>query len=116
MARSLAAPRLEPQYVVNNAGFGLVGHSADRDRDELLEMIDLNMRALTDLSLAFVDSLARHRGGILNVASVAGFLPGPGSAVYYASKAFVLSFSEALHQELRPHGRARHDAVSRARC
>ena len=67
-------------------------------------MIDLNIRALTDLSLSFVDSLARHRGGILNVASVAGFLPGPGSAVYYASKAFVLSFSEALHRELKPRG------------
>ena len=67
-------------------------------------MIDLNVRALTDLSLAFVDSLARHRGGILNVASIAGFLPGPGMAVYYASKAYVLSFSEALHPELKPRG------------
>ena len=101
---ALAARGLEPQYVVNNAGFGLVGHAAERDRDELLGMIDLNVRALTDLSLAFVDSLVRHRGGILNVASVAGFLPGPGSAVYYASKAYVLSFSEALHRELRPQG------------
>ena len=63
-------------------------------------MIDLNVRALTELSLAFIDSLARHRGGILNVASVAAFLPGPGMAVYYASKAYVLSFSEALHREL----------------
>jgi uncharacterized protein len=62
------------------------------------------VRALTDLSLAFIDSLARHRGGILNVASVAGFLPGPGMAVYYATKAYVLSFSEALHHELRPKG------------
>ena len=77
-------------------------------------MIDLNMRALTDLSLAFVDSLARHRGGILNVASVAGFLPGPASAVYYASKAYVISFSEALHRELQADGRARHRALSRA--
>ena len=67
-------------------------------------MIDLNIRALTELSLAFVDSLARHRGGILNVASVAAFMPGPGMAVYYASKAYVLSFSEALHQELSPSG------------
>ena len=67
-------------------------------------MIDLNVRALTDLSLAFVDSLERHQGGILNVASVAGFLPGPGMAVYYATKAYVLSFSEALHHELKPHG------------
>ena len=64
-------------------------------------MIDLNVRALTELSLAFVDSLARHRGGLLNVGSMAGFLPGPGMAVYYATKAYVLSFSEALHSELK---------------
>jgi short-subunit dehydrogenase len=63
-------------------------------------MIDLNVRALTELSLAFIDSLARHRGGILNVASLAAFLPGLGMAVYHASKAYVLSFSEALHHEL----------------
>ena len=60
--------------------------------------------ALTALSLAFIPALARHKGGILNVGSVAGFLPGPGMAVYYASKAYVLSFSEALHEELKPHG------------
>ena len=101
---ALAARGLQPQYVVNNAGFGLVGHAAERDRDALLAMIDVNVRALTDLSLAFIDSLVRSRGGILNVASVAGFLPGPGQAVYYASKAYVLSFSEALHSELRPLG------------
>ncbi len=101
---ALAARALEPQYIVNNAGFGLVGRAADLDRDEQLGMIDLNMRALTDLSLSFVDSLARHRGGILNVASIAGVMPGPGSAVYYASKAFVLSFTEALHDELAPRG------------
>lgn len=104
IGEALAARGLEPEYVVNNAGFGLVGEAAERDRDQLLAMIDLNMRTLTDLSLAFVDSLARCRGGILNVASVAGFLPGPGSAVYYATKAYVLSFSEALHRELRPLG------------
>jgi short-subunit dehydrogenase len=100
----LTAAGAEPQYVVNNAGFGLVGTAAALDRDEQLAIIDLNMRALTELSLAFVDSLQRHRGGILNVGSVAGFLPGPGSAVYYASKAYVLSLSEALHSELKPRG------------
>jgi short-subunit dehydrogenase len=73
----LAVQGAEPQFMVNNAGFGLVGTAAALDRDEQLAMIDLNMRALTELSLAFVDSLARHRGGILNVGSVAGFLPGP---------------------------------------
>src|SRR5262249_29256744 len=66
--------------------------------------IDLNVRTLTELSLAFVDSLARHHGGLLNVGSMAGFLPGPGMAVYYATKAYVLSFTEALHSELEPRG------------
>jgi len=101
---ALAAGGLEPEIVVNNAGFGLSGPADKLDRGEQLAMIDLNVRALTDLSLAFVDALERRRGGILNVASVAGFLPGPGMAVYYASKAYVLSFSEALHYELKPKG------------
>ena len=95
---------VEPEIVVNNAGFGLLGPAARLSRAEQLAMIDVNVRALTDLSLAFVDSLERHRGGILNVASVAAFLPGPNMAVYYATKAYVLSFSEALHWELRPRG------------
>ncbi len=94
----------EPEIVVNNAGFGLVGAAAGTDLAEQLNMVDVNVRALTDLSLAFVEPLQRRRGGILNVASVAGFLPGPGMAVYYASKAYVLSFSEALHRELKPRG------------
>jgi uncharacterized protein len=81
-----------------------LGFAHQLDRAEQLAMIDLNARALADLSLAFTDSLAAQRGGILNVASVAGFLPGPGMAVYYASKAFVLSFSESLHQELSDQG------------
>jgi short-subunit dehydrogenase len=95
---------LEPQYVVNNAGFGALGYAADRNRDDLLNMIDLNMRALTGLSLAFTDSLKRHGGGILNVGSVAGFLPGPVSAVYYVSKAYVVSLGDALHREMKPLG------------
>jgi short-subunit dehydrogenase len=101
---ALATRTLEPQYIVNNAGFGLVGRAAELDRSEQLAMIDLNVRTLAELSLTFVPSIERHRGGILNVASVAGFLPGPNSAVYYAGKAFVLSFSEALHRELKPRG------------
>jgi len=104
IGKALATRGLEPEYVVNNAGFGLVGRAADLDHAEQLAMIDLNARTLTELSLAFVDSLERRRGGVLNVASVAGFFPGPRSAVYYASKAFVLSFSEALHVELKPLG------------
>jgi uncharacterized protein len=95
---------LEPAFVVNNAGFGLVGTATALSRDEQLGMIDLNVRALTELSLIFADGLAKHRGGILNVASVAAFLPGPSMAVYYATKAFVLSFSEALHQEFASRG------------
>jgi uncharacterized protein len=104
LAAELAAHGLEPEIIVNNAGFGLVGRAARLSRDEQLAMIDLNVRAPTELSLSFVDSLARHRGGILNVASVAAFAPGPGMAVYYASKAYVLSLSEALHQEFGRRG------------
>ena len=104
IAAELAARGLEPANLVNNAGFGLSGGAASLSLSEQLGMIDLNVRALTELSLTFVDSLARHRGGILNLASVAAFLPGPGMAVYYASKAFVLSFSEGLHSELKTRG------------
>ncbi len=104
IAAELASRGLEPQHVVNNAGFGLAGAAASLDRADQLAMVDVNVRALTELSLAFVDSLVRHRGGILNVASIAGFLPGPDMAVYYASKAYVISFSEALAAELKHRG------------
>jgi short-subunit dehydrogenase len=101
---ALAAAGVEVEYIVNNAGYGLFGRAAEMDRDDQLGMIDVNIRALTDLSLRFADSVANLRGGILNVASIAGFMPGPGMAVYYASKAYVLSFTEALHQELGKKG------------
>jgi len=101
---ALTAQGAEPQFLVNNAGFGLVGLVEELDRAEQISMIDLNVRVLTELSLAFVESLARQRGGILNVGSMAGFLPGPGMTVYYATKAYVLSFSEALASELKPRG------------
>jgi short-subunit dehydrogenase len=104
IAQELTSRRLEPAYVVNNAGYGLVGRAAELDRSDQLAMIDLNIRALTDLSLRFIDGLARQRGGILNVASISGFFPGPGMALYHATKAYVVSFSEALHTELAPHG------------
>jgi short-subunit dehydrogenase len=104
LSDALTAQGVEPQYVVNNAGFGLVGLAEQRDRDEQLAIVDLNVRALTELSLAYIDSMARHGGGLLNVGSMAGFLPGPGMAVYYASKAYVLSLTEALHAELKPRG------------
>jgi uncharacterized protein len=104
VAAALASAGVEVEFVVNNAGFGLFGTAAELDRAEQLGMIAVNIRALTDLSLRFADHLIRNRGGILNLGSIAGFLPGPGMAVYYASKAYVLSFTEALRGELGPRG------------
>ena len=104
IAEALAAAGVEVDYVVNNAGFGLYGRAFQRDRADQLDMIAVNIRALTDLSLRFSDQLIRNRGGILNIGSIAGFLPGPGMAVYYASKAYVVSFTEALRAEFAPLG------------
>ena len=104
IAAALATEGVEVEYVVNNAGYGLYGNAIKLDRAQQLGIIAVNIRAMTDLSLRFSDHLIRHRGGILNVGSVAGFLPGPGMAVYYASKAYVLSFSEALREELATRG------------
>ena len=104
IAEAITAEGVEVEYVVNNAGFGVFGQAIKRDRAEQLNIIAVNIRALTDLSLRFSDSLIKNRGGILNIGSIAGFLPGPGMAVYYASKAYVLSFTEALRQELAPYG------------
>jgi len=104
ISHELIARGLEPAVVINNAGFGLAGAATTLDRAEQLAMIDLNVSTLTDMSLRWIESLTRHRGGILNVASVASFMSGPNMAVYYATKAYVLSFSEALHAELKPRG------------
>ena len=104
IAHELLGRGLVPAFVINNAGFGLHGPAAELDRAEQIAMLDLNVRALTDLSLRWIDGIVKHKGGILNVASVAGFLPGPGMAVYYASKSYVLSFTEALARELEPKG------------
>lgn len=104
LGERLAEAGLAPQYLVNNAGFGLIGRAAELDTAEQIDMIDLNIRALTALTLYFLPSLVATKGGVLNVSSVASFMPGPGFAVYYASKAFVRSFSEALSQELKPQG------------
>ncbi len=104
IAAALLAQNVEVEFVVNNAGFGLLGEASVLGRGEQIGMVEVNVRALTDLSLRFLESIVRHGGGILNVSSIAGFLPGPCMAVYYASKAYVLSFTEALHQELRPKG------------
>ena len=102
LAASLEQRGFSPRHSINNAGFGLAGNAVDLARDEQLRMIDLNVRALTDLTLRFLPSMIQRRsGGIINVASVAGFMPGPGMAVYFATKAYVLSFSDALSEELR---------------
>jgi len=98
---ALEARGAQPDIVVNNAGSGLQGPAAELDLDRQLAMVDLNCRAVTALSLRFIGAMrARGRGGIINVASTASFLPGPNMAVYYATKAYVLSLSEALSGEL----------------
>jgi short-subunit dehydrogenase len=91
--------------LINNAGFGLRGRFDELPLDRQLEMIDLNIRALTDLSFVMIPEMVQRGGGsILNVASTAAFQPGPKMAVYFATKAFVLSFTEALHEEWKDGG------------
>lgn len=104
IAAALAAEGVELDNLVNNAGYGVFGDAIECDRADQVGIVDVNVRALTDLSLRFADQLIRNKGGLLNVGSVAGFLPGPGMAVYYASKAYVISFTEALRAELAPRG------------
>jgi hypothetical protein len=99
------AEGLVVDYLVNNAGFGSIGPFAQAALARQLEMIAVNVRALVELTHHFLPGmLARKQGRILNLASVAGFVPGPYMATYYASKAFVLSFTEALATELRGTG------------
>src|SRR5271169_6698507 len=91
--------------LVNNAGFGAYGEFAQMPEEEILGQIDLNITALTALTRLFLPSMiARRSGRIMNVASTAAFQPGPLMAVYYATKAYVLSFSEAIANELRQSG------------
>jgi uncharacterized protein len=98
---AVSAAGLTVDVLVNNAGFGDLGPFADADLANLLRMIQVNITALTELTgLILPGMLARGRGRILNVGSVAGFQPGPLMAVYYATKAYVNSFSEALANEL----------------
>jgi hypothetical protein len=92
-------------YLVNNAGFGYRGYFHKQDWATHEAMIKVNILALAALTRLFVpDMVARHSGRILNLGSMAGFMPGPLNAVYYASKAFVISFSEAIANELRHTG------------
>ena len=98
----IEAEGLSVGTLINNAGFGLAGKFMDRPLAKLSEIVDLNVRTLTELChLVLPAMLARGEGAILNVASTAAFQPGPNMAVYYASKAYVLSFTEALHHELK---------------
>jgi len=91
--------------LVNNAGYGTAGAFSGSDEANQLGMVDLNVRALVELTHVYWPTmLASNRGGVLNVASTAAFQPGPLMAVYYASKAFVLSFSEALWREAQGTG------------
>lgn len=101
----IAAAGIEIDALVNNAGFGKYGFFHESDGDEALRMIRVNVSALVQLTRLFLDGMvARRRGRILNVASTAAFQPGPMQPVYYASKAFVLSFTEAIANELRGTG------------
>jgi short-subunit dehydrogenase len=102
---ALARDHVEIEFLVNNAGFGLNGAFAELDGARQLEIVQVNVAALTALCRLFLPSMiARGHGRILNVASVAAFQPGPGMAVYFASKAYVLSLSEALAHELSATG------------
>lgn len=99
------AAGLVVETLVNNAGFGYDAPFAQSDLARQRALVQTNDMALMELSYAFApDMAARGHGGILNVASVAGFVPGPYMATYYASKAFVQSFSQALRVELKPYG------------
>jgi len=105
--QALEAASIVPDLLVNNAGFGVYGSFLDTDSSRENEMVRLNIQALMVLSKWFVTAARRcgvRDAFILNVASVAGFVPGPFMAVYFATKAFVLSFSEALDQELKGSG------------
>ncbi len=101
----VTAKGLSVEILINNAGFGALGEFATADLARMISMIQLNVVALTELTRLFLPAMVKNRRGkVLNVASTAAFQPGPLMAVYYATKAYVLSFSEALHEELRDTG------------
>ena len=105
LVAEIASRGLSVDVLVNNAGYGIAGAFDGSQEADQLGMLDLNVRALVELTHAFWPGmLAKKRGGVLNVASTASFQPGPFMAIYYASKAFVLSFSEALWEEARGTG------------
>jgi uncharacterized protein len=99
------AENITIDYLVNNAGIGEFGLFAEGNWDKTEQMIDLNVKSLTKMCRLFIpDMIARKSGKILNVASTAAFQPGPTMAVYYATKSYVLFFSEALYNELQGKG------------
>jgi short-subunit dehydrogenase len=105
VVEALDAAGARVEILVNNAGFGLIGDASELALSEQLALIDLNDRMLVELTLRLLPQVRECRGKILNVASIGAYCPGgPGMAVYYASKAFVLSFSLSLGLELRDHG------------
>lgn len=102
LCEQLSERGLAIDVLVNNAGFGLLGRFTDLPLEKQLAMVRLNVTALTELSGRLLPAMIqRGRGGLLNVASTAAYQPGPGMAVYYATKAYVQSLSDALHFELR---------------
>ena len=104
LVEDLGQRGIQIHTLVNNAGFGLRGRFATLPFERQLAMIELNVTALTKLCrLTLPGMIERRWGGIVNVASTAAFQAGPNMAVYYATKAFVLSLSEALHEEAKPH-------------
>jgi len=105
LSDQLLGENITIEILINNAGFGAFGEFAHTPENEILSQIDLNIRALTELTRLFLPAMiARRNGKIMNVASVAGFQPGPLMAVYYATKAYVISFSEAIANELNGSG------------
>lgn len=105
LMEELAEQGITITHLINNAGYGLRGAFADMDGPSQARMIDLNCRVPMELTHAVLpDMIKAGRGGILNVASTAAFQPGPWMAVYYATKAFLLNFSEAVHDEVKDKG------------
>jgi uncharacterized protein len=101
VAQELAGRNLHIDVLVNNAGFGLLGPHAELDGQRQLDMIQVNITSLVHLTrLLLPGMISRNTGGVLNVASTAAFQAGPNMAIYYATKAFVLSYTEALHEEI----------------
>ncbi len=102
---ALASHRAYADVLVNNAGIGLSGPFLTHSSSDILQLVDLNVRALTHLTHHFLPGMrVRGRGGILNVASLGGYIPGPNQATYYASKAYVLSLTEAIAAETAGEG------------